>query len=134
MSNPSCVRLIRVYDAVQDGSYRVLVDRLWPRGVSKGEAAIDEWLKDVAPTAALRQWYGHDVERFAAFDRRYRAELLRAPASVALAHLRSLIATRPVCLVTATRDVEHSGAQVLMAVLDRSVTTSRPRRAPRRLG
>ena len=63
--------------------YRVLVDRLWPRGITKAEAALDEWLKDVAPSTELRRWYGHDVERFDEFARRYRAELRRPPASVA---------------------------------------------------
>ena len=119
MPNPRRVRLSRVYDAEEDGSYRVLVDRLWPRGVSKSEAAVDEWLKDVAPSTELRRWYDHDVDRFADFVRRYRAELHREPASSALAHLCSLIDSRAVLLLTATRDVEHSGAQVLMTVIDR---------------
>jgi len=102
----------RVYDA-NDGGYRVLVDRLWPRGISRARADLDEWLKDVAPSGELRQWYGHDVERYAEFARRYRAELRRPPASTAVAHLLERARSEPVTLVTATRDVEHSGAHVL---------------------
>jgi uncharacterized protein YeaO (DUF488 family) len=103
----------RVYDAREPGRYRVLVDRLWPRGVSKEDAALDEWLKDVAPSTDLRRWYGHEPAKFSEFARRYREELARPPAAQALARLRELAASSPVALVTATRDVEHSGAQVL---------------------
>ncbi|MPY92240.1 MAG: DUF488 family protein [Acidimicrobiia bacterium] len=104
----------RIYDG--DGSaagYRVLVDRLWPRGVKKADAALDEWLKDVAPSTDLRRWYGHDPERFEQFARRYRAELEEPPGYDAVRHLRELAGTQAVTLLTATRDVEHSGAQVL---------------------
>lgn len=107
----------RVYGSVDRARTRVLVDRLWPRGVSKADAAIDEWLRDVAPSTELRRWYAHDVERFAEFSRRYRAELDDAPGAAAVTHLAELVATRPVALVTATRDVEHSGAQVLHDLL-----------------
>ena len=105
-------RVRRVYDD-NDGGYRVLVDRLWPRGVSRARAELDEWLKDVAPSAELRQWYGHDVERYTEFTRRYREELRRPPAAAAVARLRERARSEPVTLVTATRDIEHSGAQVL---------------------
>lgn len=105
----------RVYDApdADDDAYRVLVDRLWPRGVRKDDAALDEWLTDVAPSTELRRWYGHDPDRFEEFARRYRAELCEPPASAAVAHLVEVAATRPVRLLTATRDVERSGATVL---------------------
>lgn len=112
--------LRRVYDARESNHYRVLVDRLWPRGVRKVDAPIDEWAKDVAPSTELRRWYGHDPGRFAEFARRYRAELRRSPATEALAHLRALGRNRRVDLVTATRDTEHSGARVLREVLARS--------------
>lgn len=108
------VEIRRIYDEQPDGSrYRVLVDRLWPRGVRKDEAALDEWAKDVAPSADLRRWYGHEPSRFDEFSRRYLAELAMPPASAAVAHLLAVARQRPVVLVTATRDVEHSGARVL---------------------
>lgn len=106
--------LRRAYEATDDrGGYRVLVDRLWPRGVKKEDAALDEWIKDVAPSAELRRWYGHDPTRFEEFTRRYRDELSRPPASDAVAHLRGLAGEQHVVLVTATGDVDHSGARVL---------------------
>jgi uncharacterized protein YeaO (DUF488 family) len=91
----------------------VLVDRLWPRGVNKATAALDEWMKDVAPSADLRRWYGHDPARFEAFARRYRRELGRPPAATAVERLIELATANEVTLLTATRDVEHSGARVL---------------------
>jgi uncharacterized protein YeaO (DUF488 family) len=104
----------RIYrDDRGDAGYRVLVDRLWPRGIKKADAALDEWLKDAAPSTELRRWYGHDPERFAEFSRRYRVELRRPPASEAVDHLLGVAATRTVMLVTATGDVERSGARVL---------------------
>jgi uncharacterized protein YeaO (DUF488 family) len=109
------VHVQRVY-AGHDGhdeGYRVLVDRLWPRGVTKIDAALDEWLKDAAPSTELRRWYGHDVQRFEEFARRYRAELREPPATLAVDHLREVARTGTLTLVTATRDVEHSGARVL---------------------
>jgi uncharacterized protein YeaO (DUF488 family) len=112
------VELRRVYDAERSG-YRVLVDRLWPRGVTRSQAALDEWLKDAAPSPDLRRWYGHRVERFDEFARRYRAELDAPPASAAVDHLVELAHQHPVTLLTATRDLEHSGALVLHEVLTR---------------
>ena len=108
----------RAYDAPpRGGSYQVLVDRLWPRGVRKDEAALDEWAKDVAPSDGLRRWYGHEPEKFAEFAGRYRAELEESPGREVVARLRAEGTSRPVTLVTATRDVEHSGAAVLRDVL-----------------
>jgi uncharacterized protein YeaO (DUF488 family) len=116
---PGChVGLRRVYDA-DDSGYRVLVDRLWPRGLTKAQAALGEWLKDAAPSSDLRRSYGHRVERFEEFARRYRAELQHRPASAAVDHLVELAHEQPVTLLTATRDVEHSGALVLHEVLTR---------------
>jgi uncharacterized protein YeaO (DUF488 family) len=104
----------RVYDDLRDGAgYRVLVDRLWPRGIKKVDAALDEWLKDAAPSTELRRWYAHDPARFAEFSRRYRVELRRPPASEAVDHLLGVAARRTVMLLTATGDVERSGARVL---------------------
>ena len=108
----------RIYDFTDTGKgYRVLVDRLWPRGVSKAAAALDEWAKDVAPTSELRRWYAHDPSRFEEFARRYREELRHAPAEEAITRLRALAQEQQVTLVTATRDLECSGARVLLDVL-----------------
>jgi uncharacterized protein YeaO (DUF488 family) len=107
----------RVYDEDQGSGHRVLVDRLWPRGVSKEKAAIDEWAKDVAPSDGLRRWYGHEPDKFPEFARRYRAELAAKPAKEGVARLRAISKNKPVVLLTATRDVEHSGAAVLLAAL-----------------
>ena len=108
----------RAYDEPTTGTYRVLVDRLWPRGVTKAKAAVDEWAKDIAPSADLRRWYDHEPEKFSEFARRYRRELSLPPARAALDHLRATAAKAPVTLVTATRDVERSGAAVLLDVLE----------------
>ena len=96
----------------QDGR-RVLVDRIWPRGVSKEKAHLDEWLKDVAPSTELRHWYGHDPDRFAEFRRRYLKELHDTGHRQAVEHLRDLAAHHRLTLLTATRDVAHSQAAVL---------------------
>jgi uncharacterized protein YeaO (DUF488 family) len=110
----------RIYDSLgHDGAYRVLVDRLWPRGVKKEDAALDEWDKDVAPSDELRRWYGHDPEKFPEFAKRYRAELRHAPGAGAVRDLLDRSAHRRVVLLTATKDVEHSGAKVLFDHLAR---------------
>lgn len=108
------ITLARIYDDATPGTYRVLVDRLWPRGVSKTEAALDEWPKEVAPSTELRRWYGHQPARFDEFALRYQAELDRPPALHAVDHLLDLAHTHEVVLLTATRDLEHSGARVLL--------------------
>jgi len=108
------IAIRRIYEEDPgDGAYRVLVDRLWPRGVSKDRAAIDEWAKDVAPSNELRRWYQHDPSRFDEFARRYIAELTVSPAAEVFTRLLETARGRHVALVTATKDVEHSGAQVL---------------------
>jgi uncharacterized protein YeaO (DUF488 family) len=114
MTATTDVRVRRVYDPPDpaDG-HRVLVDRLWPRGLSKGAAALDEWAKAVAPSDELRRWYGHEPDRFTAFRERYGAELQAPERADALAHLRQLADSGPLTLLTATRDVEHSQAAVL---------------------
>jgi uncharacterized protein YeaO (DUF488 family) len=114
------VRVRRVYEEPepQDGT-RVLVDRLWPRGLRKDAARFDEWAKDVAPSSELRTWYGHDPAKFGEFCRRYTAELAEGTSRAALDHLAALTAAGPVTLLTATRDVDHSEAVVLAQLLRR---------------
>ncbi|RYJ20820.1 putative uroporphyrin-III c-methyltransferase [Streptomyces sp. L-9-10] len=110
------VRVRRVYEAPEPGDgIRVLVDRLWPRGLAKSEAALDEWLKDAAPTAELRKWYGHDPERFGEFAGRYAAELAGPGPERALARLRELAAEDTLTLLTATKDTRYSHALLLAA-------------------
>ncbi len=112
------VTVKRVYgDQGHHGGYRVLVDRLWPRGVRKEDLDFDEWPKDLAPSDALRRWYAHDVERFSEFSRRYRSELKSQPAAETLQRIRKLAGRRHIVLLTATKDVEHSGAEVLRRAL-----------------
>ena len=112
------VRVRRVYEQPepQDGT-RVLVDRLWPRGLRKDAARFDEWAKDVAPSSELRTWYGHDPAKFGEFCRRYTAELAQGTSRAALDHLGALAAAGPVTLLTATRDVNHSQAVILAELL-----------------
>jgi uncharacterized protein YeaO (DUF488 family) len=109
------IRLKRAYDppAADDGC-RVLVDRLWPRGVSKTDAAIELWLKDVAPSTALRKWFGHRPERWPEFRMRYLAELRANPAVSAL---RQMLAKGPVTLVFGAKDRDHNDAVVLRELL-----------------
>jgi uncharacterized protein YeaO (DUF488 family) len=112
------VRVRRVYeDPDRDDGVRVLVDRIWPRGMTKARAALDEWCKDVAPSHELRTWYGHQPDRFEEFARRYRLELEDPPRAAALAHLRDLARDRPVTLLTATREPAISEAAVLASLL-----------------
>jgi uncharacterized protein YeaO (DUF488 family) len=108
------IRVRRVYDAPapEDGT-RVLVDRIWPRGLAKEAAHLDDWAKDVAPSTALRTWYGHDPAKFGEFRRRYAAELAQPPRQTALERLRALAAAGSLTLLTATRDIAHSQATVL---------------------
>lgn len=108
----------RIYEPAEprDG-HRVLVDRVWPRGVRKDDAAVDLWLRDVAPSAALRRWYGHDPERFTDFAERYRAELADPVRAAAVARLRDLVAQGQLTLLTATRDATRSQAAVLAGLL-----------------
>jgi uncharacterized protein YeaO (DUF488 family) len=114
MAAPGQVRLRRVYESPDpsDGR-RVLVDRLWPRGLAKSAAAVDEWLKAVAPSDTLRRWYGHQPEKFADFRQRYQQELRSPERSAAFDHLRELARGGTLTLLTATRDIEHSQAAVL---------------------
>ncbi|MEU1785367.1 DUF488 family protein [Streptomyces sparsogenes] len=104
----------RVYEETSpaDGK-RVLVDRVWPRGMRKEEAHLDEWLREVAPSSELRKWYAHEPSRFSEFRRRYLAELRDAEHRQAAEHLRDIATHDRLTLLTATRDVDHSQAAVL---------------------
>jgi len=118
MAKKPNVRLRRIYDEPQsDDGARVLVDRMWPRGLSKANARIDEWLKEVAPSTELRTWYGHEPARFDEFGRRYRAELEAPERADALARLRQLAQSGPLTLLTATKAIEISQAAVLAEIL-----------------
>ena len=116
MAGRPVVNLKRAYEPAssRDGT-RILVDRLWPRGVKKAKARIDLWLKDVAPSAALRQWFGHDPARWSEFRRRYRAELKRRPE--AFAQLRALARQGRITLVFGARDARRNQAVVLKSML-----------------
>lgn len=118
MKSTRDVRVRRAYDDPdgQDGA-RVLVDRLWPRGLSKEKAAFDEWCKAVAPSTALRQWYGHAPERFGEFSRRYRAELEEPERAEAVDHLRDLAGHGTLTLLTASKRADISEAVVLAGLL-----------------
>lgn len=108
------VRLRRIYDdpSPEDG-VRVLVDRVWPRGLTKDAARLDEWATDIAPSALLRRWYGHDPQKFAEFRRRYQAELAEAGPGAALDRFRLVARNATITLLTATKDIDHSHAAVL---------------------
>lgn len=110
------VMLKRAYElpAETDGQ-RILVDRLWPRGLAKAKANIDVWLREVAPSTELRQWFGHDPEKWLEFDKRYRAELKENPA---LAELQALSRQGNIILIYAAKDELHNNAVVLKEVLD----------------
>jgi uncharacterized protein YeaO (DUF488 family) len=112
------IRTKRVYDpsAAADG-YRVLIDRLWPRGLSKEKAHIDEWARDLAPSDELRRWFGHRPERFEEFKRRYTEEL--RDHTDAISALRRRARTGTVTIVYAARDSEHSNAAVLAPIIKR---------------
>ena len=108
------IAIKRAYDepAQQDGT-RILVDRLWPRGLSKERAHIDLWLKEIAPSDELRKWFAHDPEKFAEFRSRYKAELVSGEGIDALGRLYELARQGPVTLVFAAHDTEHNNAVVL---------------------
>ena len=110
------VRVKRAYDAPSaDDGARLLVDRLWPRGVKKADAALDQWLKDLAPSTALREWFAHDPARWPEFQRRYAAEV-RAHDDQ-LRQLRAMARSHPVTLVYAAHDEVHNNAVALRAIV-----------------
>ncbi len=112
------VKIKRVYaPPADDDGQRVLVDRLWPRGLKREEARLDAWLREVAPSDELRRWFGHDPARWEEFQARYRQELADDSHQAALEKLREMARRGPLTLVFAARDAEHCNAQVLRAVL-----------------
>src|ERR671918_2989428 len=109
----------RVYDPPDpDQGERILVDRLWPRGLTKEAAALDQWCKEIAPSDELRRWYGHDPERFGEFAEHYRAELELPERAAALSRLVESSREHRVTLLTATKDPELSLAAVLRDLID----------------
>jgi uncharacterized protein YeaO (DUF488 family) len=121
------IRLKRVYEpaAASDG-YRVLIDRLWPRGVSRNQARLDDWTREVSPSAELRQWFGHEPSRFEEFRRRYIEELRQQRPR--LTELRRRARDGTLTLVYAARDSDHNDAVVLAAVLRRGLPRPGKRR------
>jgi uncharacterized protein YeaO (DUF488 family) len=111
------IRIKRVYEApkASDG-FRVLVDRVWPRGVSKDKAAVDLWMKEIGPSTELRKWFGHKPERWAEFHKRYEKEL--GDKEALLDELREHAGKGPLTLVYSAKDEERNQAAVIKAVLD----------------
>ncbi len=108
------IAIKRAYDEpAKDDGKRILVDRLWPRGLSKEKAQVDLWLKEIAPSNDLRKWFAHDPQKFAEFRRRYKAELASGEAIDALGQLYELARQGPVTLIFAAHDMEHNNAVVL---------------------
>jgi uncharacterized protein YeaO (DUF488 family) len=121
----------RIYDqAAAAAGARVLVDGVWPRGVRRQDAHLEEWMRDIAPSTDLRRWYGHDPERFTEFTRRYTQEMTQPRRQAAFERLRRLADEGDLTLLTATRDVEHSHAAVLTGWLHAGTVT--PERPPTR--
>ncbi len=113
---PPRIGLKRAYEAPsKDDGLRILVERLWPRGLVEADAAIDHWMKDIAPTTGLRTWFGHRPERWEGFRWRYRAELTENGASVEA--LKALCASQAVTFVFAAKDVKQNSAVVLREFL-----------------
>ena len=112
------LHLKRIYDEPRpDDGRRILVDRVWPRGLSKAKADVDEWLRELGPSTELRKWFGHDPARWQEFRRRYRAELNNSAQRERLDHLRELAAREPVALLYGAKDREHNQAVVIAEML-----------------
>lgn len=118
MTHKPEIAIKRVYEQPEasDGK-RILVDRLWPRGLSKEKAQLALWMKEIAPSDELRRWFGHDPEKFAEFRRRYQAELTSGAARDRLNELRELAREGQITLVYAAHDTEHNNAVVLRDLL-----------------
>lgn len=118
MSTETRIMLKRAYQPPHDDDgCRVLVDRIWPRGIKKADLTIDHWLKELAPSSELRKWFGHRTDRWQEFQRRYRRELDDRPAEID--RLRALLHAGPVTLVYAARDEDHNNAVALRDYLDK---------------
>ena len=123
MIDQHAVQVRRIYDEPRtDDGTRVLVDRLWPRGMSKARARLNEWCRTVAPSTELRTWYHHEPERFEEITRRYLDELATPEQAAALAHLRDLALHNSLTLLTATKSTALSEAAVLATLLTSSGT------------
>lgn len=123
MARKSRISIRRIYEAptASDGK-RVLIDRIWPRGVRKDEAVFDEWLKDIAPSTELRKWFGHSPERWEKFRERYQAEIAaNAETSEAFERLVELCRKGDVTLLYSARDEQHNNAVVLKELLERKL-------------
>lgn len=111
------LKIKRIYeDPSEEDGYRILVDRIWPRGVSKEEAKLDDWKKDIAPSGKLRKWFNHDPDKFGEFAKRYRDELDNQ--KEALTEIREQAKSKMVTLLYGAKDTEHNQAVVLQEVLD----------------
>jgi len=113
-----CIKRVYEVPAAADG-HRVLVDRLWPRGLSKERAQLDEWLRDLAPSTELRRWFGHEPNRWEEFTARYREELAAPERQTALETLARFATKGPLTLLYAARDTEHNEARVIAELLGR---------------
>jgi uncharacterized protein YeaO (DUF488 family) len=124
MPEPPSIRIQRVWDMSPStsGEERILVDRVWPRGVSKASLKLDSWARDLAPSDDLRRWFGHDPARWGGFESRYRFEL--AEKTGALKEIAELASRRPVVLLYSARDTEHNQAVVLKHVLEEGIRNS----------
>lgn len=117
------IQLKRIYeDPVEGDGYRVLVDRLWPRGVSKEEARLDGWLKEIAPSTELRKWFDHEPKKFDEFSKRYKGELTQKEEVVD--HVLNIAEGQKVTLLYAAKDEVHNHAIVLKEFLDKYATKS----------
>nr|WP_297324030.1 DUF488 domain-containing protein [Nitrosomonas sp.] len=112
----SAIKIKRVYEKAAKDEYRILVDRLWPRGLTKEQAAIDLWLKEIAPSSELRKWFGHDPEKFLEFRTHYVAELTQNPAAAIISNL--LIEHKNVALVYAAKSEDINHAAVLKEFME----------------
>lgn len=109
----------RVYEApLPTDGYRILVDRLWPRGLSRDRAAVDEWMKEIAPSHGLRHWFAHDPKKWIAFQQRYRLELKSEASAALLNSIRQKARTQDVTLLFAAKNEEHNNAVVLRDLLE----------------
>jgi uncharacterized protein YeaO (DUF488 family) len=115
------IKLKRVYDpAESDDGERILVERLWPRGIAKEKAHIDKWFKEVAPSTDLRKWFNHNVEKWPEFQQRYEEELQAPEKQSMIKEIVGLAETGSVTLIYAARDTTHNGALVLKLFLEKS--------------
>ena len=121
------IALQRVYEHHKTHGTHFLVERLWPRGISKEAARLSGWLKELAPSSTLRQWYGHDPDRWPEFQRRYAAELREPEKEVLLRHLADKARKGPVTFVFAASDTERNSAVVLEAIVLRRLKGPGPR-------